>query len=168
MKVFTKQIMCEIFEILDACKDVKMREDYHPEGNVYSHSMQCVRWAFRESIDTDLIIAALVHDVGKLIHAYGHPDYSIKLIGEHLSVKSEWLVLNHMRIKDFLDGKMRKLGKVQELISHPWIVELILLTRIDKLGRNPNITQFMTQDEVVDRLNKCVELHFQRNKEKIK
>jgi hypothetical protein len=166
MKVFNKEYFCEIWEYLDACKDVEMREDYHPEKNVYSHSLQCVKWAFRETIDTEIIIAALTHDIGKLISPYGHPEYTIKLIGPHLSIKSEWLILNHMRIRDFIDGRMRKLGKVKALMENPWFEDLVLLTRIDKLGRNPNINKFMRLDEIVDRLNNCVDLHFQRNKER--
>ena len=150
----------EMFTLLEKTKGIEQGNINHPEGDVYTHSMQCVSWAFKESIDTDLILAVLCHDIGKSIHTLGHEKHSIDLCRNFLSVKSLWLIEHHLRIRYLYDGDMKRLGKVRDLLDHNWLPELVHLSRIDKLGRNPNIQKLITPSQICKRLNDCVDKHF--------
>lgn len=104
-----------------------------------NHSLQCFRWACRESDDIDLIMAALLHDVGKARGSHGHEKTSVELLVGNVSDKTLWLVQNHMRIWPYLLGEMKRLGKSRRLSTHPWFASLCKLARFDQLGRNPNL-----------------------------
>ena len=163
MKIFNEEIMSPLFSILEKCKGVEQMEIHHPEGDVFKHSLQVLWWAFKESIDTDLILAAMLHDVGKAIISKGHEKECIPILEPFLSAKSLWLIENHMRIWTFVKGEMKKLSKVQKLASHPWLPELVYLARWDQLGRNARKKVTYDRQDIIDRLNKCVDIHFENN-----
>jgi len=158
--IFSEEIMSPLFEVLEACRGVTQMEKYNPAGDVFIHSLQTLKWAFRESTDTDLIIAAMMHDVGKQIDSKGHEQHGIVLIKDYISAKTEWLILNHMRVWTFILGYMKKLSKVQDLAGHPWLGDVVFLARWDKLGRNPNTKVNYNRQDIIDRLNKIVEERF--------
>jgi hypothetical protein len=143
----------KLFEMLEATEHTVQREDHHPEIFVLNHSLQCFKIALRETEDIDLIIASLLHDIGKGVELYGHDAVGAEMIRDYVSAKTEWLVRQHMRVWDFLDGNMKRWGKVRELIEHPWLPELIHLSRIDKMGRKKRIIKY-NRDTISDGLNK--------------
>jgi len=161
MKVFTPEIMEPYFQALENCRGVEQMEIHHPEGNVFNHSLQVLTHAFRETDDTDLILAAMLHDVGKVVESKGHEQIAIELLDEYLSAKTKWLIEQHMRIWYLIKGEMKKLSKVRELIEHPFLQDLILLARWDKMGRNPNKKMKYDKEDIINRLNKCVEKRFE-------
>jgi len=167
IQTFTPEIMEPFFWILEQNKGIEQHPIYHPEGDVFVHSLQAVYIAFRETYDTDLILAALLHDVGKAANKLRHDKIAIDLLGCHCSPKTLWLIENHMRVWYLLLGEMRKLSKVKELIEHPWLPELIHLARIDKMARNPNKVVQYNQTDIIDRLNRCVEKHFEVDQNKL-
>jgi HD superfamily phosphohydrolase len=158
--IFTKQMMAPLFMTLEQCKGVAQMDNHHPEGDVFVHSLQVLNWAFRETEDTDLILAAMLHDVGKLENSHGHEKIGIGLLNPFISTKTAWLITHHMRIWTLIMGEMKKLKKVKDLAGHPWLPELVLLARWDKLGRDPKRLVSYNKEEIVDRLNKCVENRF--------
>ena len=127
-----------LFNALEQCRGTAQDNIYHPEGDVFTHSLQVLEWALKESDDIDLIMAAMLHDVGKRIDTNSHEKYSVKLVHGHISEKTEWLILHHMRFWKLVLGEMKRQGKIDYLINHKWFPELALLARWDKLGRNPN------------------------------
>lgn len=135
-------------------------EKHHPEGDVLNHSLQCFDWALRESTDIDLVLAALLHDIGKVEDSKGHEKISIKWLGGVCSVKTLWLIEHHMRIWNLLLGQMRRKKKVNELLGHCWLPELIQLARWDKMARNPNKQIEFNKYFVSESLNSCMEDHF--------
>ena len=157
---FDKEYMNPLFEILEKCKGVEQEERYHPEGDVLTHSLQVFQLACRESNDLDLILAALLHDVGKSVDRLEHTKKTLDLVDEQVSMKTLWLIKNHMRVWAYLKGEMKRLGKCQELIEHPWFPELVQLARWDQMGRNPK--RFITYDrqKIIDRLNEAVRNHW--------
>ena len=128
-----------LLDILEGCKDIEQDPVWHPEGDVLTHSLQTFKIAYKESNNIDLVLAALLHDVGKQIKKLHHAKESVKLIEGLVSDKTLWLVQHHMRIWSFLLGEMRKYMKVQEYYNHKWLKDLIMVARWDKMGRNPNI-----------------------------
>jgi len=164
MEVFTEEIMGPLFTILEKTRGVEQRADYHPEGDVFNHSLQTMYCAFNETIDTDVILAAMMHDVGKAIEKNGHAQIAYELLQPFLSAKSLWLIKHHMRIRLFLDGHMKKQSKREYLMENAWFTDLILLSRFDLMGRNPNKNMELDRDRITDRLNKYVDIKFKENK----
>lgn len=127
-----------IFNLLERCQGIEQGEDNHPEKCLFSHSIQTFNWAIRESADIDSIIAALCHDFGKTVQVIDHDIIGSEMLEPYVSTKTLWLIENHIRIRRWLSGDMKKLSKAQELANHPWLPELVQLARWDKMGRNPN------------------------------
>lgn len=148
------------FSYLEQCKGVVQMEKHHPEGDVFNHSLQCLCWALRESDDIDLVLAAMLHDIGKVENSRGHEKIAIKWLSGICSVKTLWLIEHHMRIWDLLKGNMKRRSKINYLIEHCWLPELIQLARFDKLARNPAKQIKYDKDRLTNRLNKCCERHF--------
>ena len=146
--------MHRLFQCVENCKDVAQLPEYHPEGDVFTHLVQTFHIAMRESEDIDLIFAALLHDVGKIVGPHGHADYSLSLLKEHISEKTAWLIKQHMRVNYFLSGEMRKLGKVKALCEHQFFCDLILLSRWDKAGRKAGWKPKYDRVDIIDRLEK--------------
>ena len=141
-----------LFKALEKCKGVEQNAEHHPEGDVFTHSLQCLYWAFKETEDVDLIVAAMTHDVGKCVQKLGHHEYSVKMLEGSISAKTEWLVYNHMRFWDMMLGGMRKKSKVDALVQNKWFPDLCRLARFDKLGRNPNKKIEYDRNKILDKL----------------
>ena len=165
LKVFTPELMEPYFQALEKCRGVAQEDFHHPEGDVFTHTLQVLARAFKETNDTDLILAAMLHDVGKSIESHGHEQIAVEMLDEYISAKTKWLIEQHMRIRILLKGEMKKLSKVQELVEHPFLPDLILLTRWDKMGRNPNKVIKYDKEDIINKLNKCVKRRFEVNHE---
>lgn len=163
IKIFSTKIMEPLFWVLEETKGITQMEKHHPEGDVFTHSLQVLQIAFRETIDTDLILAAMLHDVGKIGNSQGHEKIAIEFLDCHCSAKTLWLIEHHMRIWHLLLGEMRKRSKVEFLREHPWLPDLIMLARWDKMGRNPNRKVMYNKEKIIDKLNSCIEKHFANN-----
>lgn len=159
-----KETIQKIYDELTLCVNVIQDERYHPEKNVQNHSLQCMLLAARESTDVDLVIAATLHDVGKRITKLGHDKESVKILTGYVSVKSLWLIENHMRVWALILGEMKKFGKIRFLIEHPWLPELIHLARIDKMGRQPNRKIILSYELIEETLDRVVNIKFESNK----
>jgi len=125
-----------LFTILEKCKGVEQNNKYHPEGDVFTHSVQVLNHALKETDDIDLIFAAMLHDVGKQIQNFNHDKIAVQMLEGKISSKTSCLIENHMSFWYFIMGDMRKLSKIKELNNHKWFPELTLLCRWDKMGRN--------------------------------
>ena len=76
--------------MVEALKGVAQREDYHPEGDAFNHTLQVFHHAMRESTNLDTILAGLTHDVGKLTSPIGHEEVAVTMLTEKV---------NHSRLK---------------------------------------------------------------------
>jgi hypothetical protein len=160
IKLFDATIMEPLFYLLERCESVQQMEIHHPEGCVFNHSIQVLQRAFRETNDVDLILAAMLHDIGKYENSRGHENKAVVLLGNLVSKKTLWLIEHHMRIWYLLTGGMRRKQKVEFLINHCWLPELCLLARWDKMGRVVNKKINYDRNKIIDRLNHCVELKY--------
>ncbi len=156
------------FKLLQKFYNLRFIRDepkYHPEESVLHHSLQAYKIATKESDCTELILAALLHDIGKLVERNGHEKISLDILESfgYYNEKVFWLIKNHMRIRGFLSGKMKKYKKVQDLINNKWIKDLIHLRRIDASSRKVGFNTYMSlQDtltinnlmEVTDEINR--------------
>lgn len=76
------------------------------------------------------------------------------------SIKTIWLVKNHLRVKSYIHGQMRRLQKSLDLPAHPWFVDLIQLARWDWMGRDGEWIVVYDRKGIIRDLNKIAEGHF--------
>ena len=160
--VYTEEYMAPLFDFLEKCKGVEQDPKWHPEGDVFNHSLQVMKFAFRETYDTDLILAAMLHDIGKFENSHGHDKIAVEWLQEYCSPKTLWLIEHHMRFWDYMQGNMKKYSKVLYLANHPWLPELVQLERWDKRGRNPSLVVKYDREDIRERFNKSYEEHFRK------
>jgi len=153
----------KLFELLEACDGINQSEKWHPEGDVLLHSLQVLYQGFKENCDVDLLLAAMLHDIGKVKNSLGHEDIGADMLVGFVSEKTLWLIRNHMRIWYLLLGDMKRIKKVEELINHPWLPELLYLIRWDKMGRNPNKTIKYDKQDIMNRFERTTEKYFDDN-----
>ena len=163
----------EFFPEIEACVGVQQSPVHHPEGDVFEHTMlvlDCAA-ALRDRARQPLwfMIAALTHDLGKIvateiqpdgrITAYGHESAGMPLCEKQLrrltgetrliqyATNMMWL---HMRPNILAQGKSRK-KKTRQLFDLSVCPEdLILLSRADASGKqdlpyNPENEAFLNE-----------------------
>jgi predicted HD phosphohydrolase len=163
LEAFDVDYIADLYNLMIITQGVEQEQRYHPEGDVWTHSFQALGIALRECIDTDLIMAAWLHDIGKSVQREGHEKHSVKLLEDLISPKSLWLIEQHMRIRTWLSGEMQAYKKVRDMAQHPWLPLLIHLRRIDASARKPGRVYEITPEVLTGKLNYTLEEHFGRN-----
>jgi len=135
---------------LYACKGMAQPVEYHQEGDVWNHTMNCLK-KFREEDGADVRIATLFHDVGKT-KTFSQEE-RIRF-NEHATVSSEiaidvftrlqmpkkriekiaWMIKHHMMMNAFFEMEDDRKG---HWYYHPWFAELIQLFYLDAAGTTP-------------------------------
>ena len=71
-------------------------EDYFGEPvSQLEHACQCAQIAEENGCDEEIIIAALLHDIGDTLGAANHPDIAAAILKPFVSEKLHWIVQNH-------------------------------------------------------------------------
>lgn len=134
-------LLFHILPELTSCHGVPQPEEYHPEGDVFIHTVEAMRVADRFVVDPIVKLAVLLHDIGKPValerndglNMGGHcaiGSRMVKAIGSRLRLSKlqtqrlSSLVRNHMRIADF--PKMGK-GKQVRFLSEGEVPEALML-----------------------------------------
>jgi poly(A) polymerase len=151
-----------IFPDLYKLKNLSQSPLWHPEGDVYTHTIQVLYYLNNSSSCTPLLIlAALFHDFGKLtttkwqdgdFHSFGHELVSTDMAREWMTkfkFSNEdieyvtWLVKNHMK----LHYPGLKKSSLKRLMSDGDINGLLLLTLADCLGASGDTTEYLKYKE---------------------
>lgn len=169
----------DLFPELFALIGLKQEPRWHPEGDVYEHTMQAIDAAaqrmYHDSKEKYIIVyAALCHDLGKLttttnndgvIKSYGHEQESERIAKQMLKrllrnqvIKKTILKLvrYHMRPMGLVQGKAKPSAYkrlASKLAPEVTLQMLADLAYADRLGRNPQKGQPLppeTQDREVD------------------
>lgn len=136
---------------LHRCKGIPQPADYHHEGDVWDHLLQCVR-SFREDDLLDVRLATLFHDIGKTDtfklkdrirfdqHASVSADMAESIL-ERMGMplkrreKIDWLIRHHMMMVPLLEmNDERK----THWYHHPWFPELMRVFWLDIAGTTPS------------------------------
>jgi exopolyphosphatase/pppGpp-phosphohydrolase len=138
----------KLIQVLHNLRDIKDDPKYHQEESVLHHSLQSFVRARKESDDRELWVASLFHDIGKSIDNHSHEKYSLDILESfgYYNKKVFNLINNHMRIRWFLSGKIKKWGKVQEIINNPDLKELVHLRRIDAMSRKTGFDAYISSE----------------------
>ena len=116
---------------------IKQNSTYHPEGDVLYHSLQVYDlMCDARPYDEELLLAALLHDVGKGIDPHDHVEAGLDALDGFITERTAWLIETHMEAHKIRDGSIgarahRRLRQSEDF------EELMLLQECDTLGRVP-------------------------------
>lgn len=155
---------------LYACKGVAQPADYHHEGDVWEHTMQCLK-SFRAEDSLDVRIATLFHDCGKAetfkreerIRFDHHAEASAKLASKALDrlqvpkkrrEKIAWIIEHHMTMSTYLElSETRK----AHWYFHPWFADLLAVFWLDIAGTTPS--DFSLYDKILKDYHAFLDAH---------
>lgn len=124
---------------------------WHPEGSVYNHVKMVFEDIQKEyPEDTDLLIAALFHDLGKIdtteikedgrITAYGHEHLAYRYIDRYIYLfedlnpnveKIKAVCSQHMKAHFYESGKLKKPHKVKMFIEQTYFEDIMKFEKAD-------------------------------------
>ncbi len=135
---------------------VPQPEKYHPEGDVFNHTMLVLDTVREHTTDTSVLFAALVHDLGKaktkeeiLPSHHGHDLLGVeevKTLAKRLSLPTSWkkkgieTAKYHMRAGTIYNMKPYKIAKFFNVLqrSSIGIDDLEIITQADDMLHRPN------------------------------
>ncbi len=59
------------------------------------HSLQCATRAHRDGADDEMVVAALLHDIGDLLAPYNHSEVAAAVLRPYVSERTYWIVRHH-------------------------------------------------------------------------
>lgn len=90
--------------------------------NRYEHSLQTATRAYRENARLDMIVAALLHDVGDAFAATNHAEVAAALLRKFVDEETAWVVAHHTLFQGYhfwdkmgLDSNAR-----EQYAGHPY------------------------------------------------
>ena len=59
------------------------------------HSLQTATRAFRDKADEEMVVAALLHDIGDELAPLNHSEYAASVLKPYVSKKTHWIIEKH-------------------------------------------------------------------------
>ena len=59
------------------------------------HSLQTATRAFRDKADEEMVVAALLHDIGDELAPLNHSEYAATILKPYVSKKTHWIIEKH-------------------------------------------------------------------------
>ncbi len=130
-----------LLERLTALDGVRQDPVYHPEGDALFHSLQVFERARKANADSELLAAALFHDVGKAEAGTDHAEVGAEML-DALSPRIRWIVAHHLDL-------LRQPRRTKALLhGTPQLRDLRLLRKWDLAGRSKH-AQVRAPEEAV-------------------
>ncbi|MFQ5963730.1 MAG: CCA tRNA nucleotidyltransferase [Candidatus Scalinduaceae bacterium] len=165
-------ILKEILPEVTAMKGVEQPDNYHPEGDVFTHTLLTLSELDTSRKSTgfhggwELAMAALLHDIGKpvtfeiadRIRFNNHDNIGAKMaekICDRLRMSNAekeriaWLVKNHLYLRN---AQKMRISKLKRLFAHEGYPELAELYRIDSLSSTGNLDDYVFCQEMYEEL----------------
>ena len=129
-------------------ENVKQSPKYHPEGDALYHSLQVFDLACdHHPYDEEFLLAALLHDVGKAIDAGDHVAAGLEALEGFITERTRWLIENHMQAHRITDRTIGARAQ-KRLRQNESYEELVLLSQIDKQGRQIGVQTTSLEDSI--------------------
>lgn len=158
-------LLQEILPEVSNMKGVRQPENFHPEGDVFVHTLLCLSKMEKPSFT--LAMGVLLHDIGKTVtfeeldrirfnlHEKVGADMAAKICDRLKTSHAEkerivWLVLKHLYFKD---AQKMRLNKLKRLFANEGYPELAELCRIDALSSCGDLSDYHYCQEMVSKLS---------------
>lgn len=123
-------LLCESFEeytanlpkrILDGLRELKTAYEGYQISR-YEHSLQTATRAYRNNENEEIIVAALVHDIGGTLAPYNHGALAAAILQPYVSEKVCWIVEHHDTFQKYYWGHYRGLDRYarEKYREHPY------------------------------------------------
>lgn len=159
------QLLPEILPEVSEMKGVRQPENFHPEGDVFVHTLLCL--SKMEEPSWTLAMGVLLHDIGKTdtyeeldrirfnLHEKVGSDMAAKVCDRLKTSVAEkerivWLVLKHLCFKD---AQKMRLSKLKRLLAEEGYPELAELCRIDALASSGDLSDYHFCQEMFSKLS---------------
>jgi poly(A) polymerase len=172
-------LLNEILPEVTAMKGVEQPDNFHPEGDVFTHTLLALSEldASRRKSQLlgkstgfhgkwELAMATLLHDIGKpvtfeiadRIRFNNHDNVGAKMaekICERLRMSNAekerimWLVKNHLYLRN---AQQMRISKLKRLFAHEGYPELAELYRVDSLSSTGNLDDYVFCQEMYEKL----------------
>jgi hypothetical protein len=140
-RLLVPEVVSDRFELygglIAPLEQVRQSPKWHPEGDALYHTLQVFDLA-RDALpyDEELLLAALLHDVGRAIDPWQPLEATLDAIGELVTPRTFWLVEHHPQAQTLLEGALGGRAR-RRLEESEHFDELMLLARCDRAGRVP-------------------------------
>ncbi len=130
----------QVYEsLLLPLEDVRQDLRWHPEGDALYHSLQAYdRACDAVPYDEELLLAALLHDIGKAIDPAEHVAAGLAALDGFITTRTAWLIEHHMLTHQLRDQTIGARAR-KRLEQNEWFDDLVLLGDCDRAGRVPGI-----------------------------
>jgi hypothetical protein len=123
--------------LLSPLAEVEQPRHTHPEGDALFHSLQVFEIVRdQQPWDEELLLAALLHDVGKAIDPVEHVESGLSALEGYITDRTAWLIEQHSAARKLLEGMLGARAR-RRLQQHDDYDSLLLLARADREGRAP-------------------------------
>ena len=91
------------------------------------HSLQTATRAYHDKAEEEMVVAALLHDIGDLLAPHNHSELAAALLKPYVSEKTHWILLQHGLFQTYYyahhQGKDRNVR--EQYKEHPWYQEAV-------------------------------------------
>lgn len=158
-------LLQEILPEVSNTKGVQQPENFHPEGDVFTHTLLALS-KMKKNPSWTLAMGVLLHDIGKSVtftvsdrirfnlHEKAGADMAAKICDRLKTSTAEkerivWLVLKHLYFKD---AKKMRLNKLKRLFAEEGYQELAELCRADALASSGDLSDYYYCQEMYSKL----------------
>ena len=126
---------------------VQQNPEFHPEGDALYHSLQVFEIAAKSTEDPELLMTALLHDVGKALDSTHHAEIGAHMLSEVASERVSWLVHHHLDLLKTPKQTRQRFANTSQL------ADLEALRRWDLAGRARKVWVPTPHDAVATLMN---------------
>jgi hypothetical protein len=114
---------------------VRQNPATHPEGDALEHALQVFDLVHAERpFDEELLTAALVHEVGRVIDRDDAVAAGIEALGDLITPRTRWFVESLDAARGYEDRTLGRRAR-HRLEAHPDFEDVLLLAAADRKGR---------------------------------
>ena len=109
------------------------------------HSLQTATRAFKDNADEEMVVAALLHDIGDELAPMNHSEYAAAILKPYVSEKTHWIIEKHGEFQMFyyahhLGGNKNQRDKYKD---HKYFNDTVnFCEKYDQNSFDPNYKSF--------------------------
>src|SRR5580692_6660685 len=111
--------------LADRVLESLVKLDHSLEGYPVSrlgHSLQAATRALRDNADEEMIVAALIHDIGDELAPYNHAEVAAGILRPYVRPEVTWIVAQHGLFQNYYYVHFRggNRNERDKFLGHPW------------------------------------------------